>query len=184
MLLWPPALRRCSQRVARWENLPWSAYCRLPSDSTIGVAKRSSCSLYADQPDIADSSAVGLNSIPRSFSTLKLEPLDLAFFHTNARPMPRIKPPPFVRVLAGQRAAARTRSVPAQISKHAAEGDEMLIESKGDVMANTWATFRTRRAGMPRPEEDKEDKEGPNEDEAVRDSKRKAEWKRRQGVRV
>lgn len=98
--------------------------------------------------------------------------------------MPRIRPAPFVRVLAGQRAAARTRSVPAQFSKQATESDEMLIESKEGVTANTWAEFRTRRAAMPRPEEDKEDKEGPTEDEAVLVSKRKAEWKRRQGVRV
>lgn len=98
--------------------------------------------------------------------------------------MPRIKLAPFIRVLAGQRAAARTRSVPAQISKRVTESDEMVMESEKDVMSSTWAEFRTRRAAMPRPEEDKEDKERPNEDEAVLASKRKAEWKRRQGVRV
>ncbi len=98
--------------------------------------------------------------------------------------MPRIKPAPFVRVLARQRAAARTRSVYAQISKQATQSDEILIESKEDVISSTWAEFRRRKAAMPRPEEDKEERQGPNEDEGVLASKRKAEWKRRQGVRV
>jgi len=94
--------------------------------------------------------------------------------------MPRIKPPPFVRVLAGHRAAARTRSVPLQ-STEAVESDEVRIDCKGDVMASTWEKFRARRAAMPPAEEDKD---GPSEDEAVLASKRKAEWKRQQGVRI
>jgi len=88
--------------------------------------------------------------------------------------MPRIKPAPFVRVLAGQRAAARTRPVPAQFTKQA-------TESQADVTASTWAGFKARRAVLPLAEEDK-DKDGPREDETVLASKRKVEWKRRQGV--
>jgi hypothetical protein len=93
--------------------------------------------------------------------------------------MPRIKPPPFVRVLAGQRAAARTRSVPTQFTNQTVESNEMRIDCKGDMAASTWTEFRVRRAAMP-PAEDHKDSTG--EDEAVFASKRKAEWKRRQGV--
>lgn len=93
--------------------------------------------------------------------------------------MPRIRPPPFVRVLAGQRAAARTRSVPKQLTNQTAESDQVRKDCKGDVASSTWAEFRARRAAMPPPEEEKN---GPSEDETVLVSKRKAEWKRRQGV--
>jgi hypothetical protein len=98
-------------------------------------------------------------------------------------PMPRIKPAPFVRVLAGQRAAARTRSVPAQFIKQATENNDLRIDSKEDVTKNTWTEFRTRRAAVPPA---KADKEGPNPSDGEADltSKRKAEWKRRQGVCV
>jgi hypothetical protein len=95
--------------------------------------------------------------------------------------MPRIKPAPFVRVLAGQRAAARTRSVPAQFTIQTTEGDKLWVDSKVGVAANTWAEFRARRAAVPRSEEDKE---GCSEDEAVLAPKRKAEWKRQQEVCV
>ena len=93
--------------------------------------------------------------------------------------MPRIRPPPFVRVLAGQRAAARTRSVPTQLTNQTAESDKARIVCEGDAAASTWALFRAGRAAVPPPEEDKN---GPSADEIVFVSKRKAEWKRRQGV--
>jgi len=62
---------------------------------------------------------------------------------------------------------------------HAVESNEARIDCKGDITTSTWTEFRARRAAIP-PAED--DKDSPSEDEAVLASKRKAEWKRRQGV--
>lgn len=62
--------------------------------------------------------------------------------------------------------------------KQASE-DEIWIENKENVTARIWGEFRARRVAMPVTGGDKED---PSEDQAALASKRKAEWKRRQGV--